>query len=137
MALIKSSHIISATRDDYFITKACIKNIITLYSKSFHNNRYFLMTKCRKMVLIFYEHLCTASCKKIDWHPTMAVRYGTFTICELRNPHLERYRTSVPYLNSTFEAYRTRAITKKAYRTSIPYFLAKIEAYRTALPSLL
>ena len=46
--------------------------------------------------------------------------------------HLQRYRTSVPYLSSIFEVYRT--ITKKAYRTSVQYFFAKNEAYRTAGP---
>ena len=59
MALIKSSNIISVTGEGYFITKAYIKNIITSYRKNFQNNRDIFKTKCRKMELIFSEHLCS------------------------------------------------------------------------------
>ena len=67
----------------------------------------------------------------------MAVRYGTFRICELRTSHLQPYRSSVPYFNSIFEAYRTNVSYPYHYKKGVPYhrtdFLAKIEAYHTVL----
>ena len=66
----------------------------------------------------------------------MAVRYSTFRICALRTPHLEPYRTRVPYFSLIFEAYRTNVPYPHHSKKGVPYQRTVLLSKNWGVPNL-